>query len=126
MKRFILTPLAEQDLNEIWDYIGSDSVEAASRVLDKIEAAIDRITEHPGLGHLREDLADSRHRFYLVYSYLIVFRPGTEPLQIIRIIHAARDVQTILNLGSSDVNLLEILRNAPDRPADPGDDLESA
>jgi plasmid stabilization system protein ParE len=58
MKRFLLTPLAEQDLNEIWEYIGDDSVEAANRVLGKIESAIYRLTEHPGLGHLREDLAD--------------------------------------------------------------------
>ncbi len=102
MKRFVLTPLAEQDLNEIWEYIGDDSVEAANRVLGKIEAAIYRLAEHPGLGHLREDLADNRHRFYLVYSYLIVFRPGTDPLQIIRGLHAARDVQTLLGLPSED------------------------
>lgn len=102
MKRFVLTLLAEQDLNEIWEYIGDDSVEAANRVLGKIEAAIYRLAEHPGLGHLREDLADSRHRFYLVYFYLIVFRPGTDPLQIIRILHAARDVQTILSLAAEE------------------------
>ncbi len=105
MKRFVLTPLAEQDLNEIWEYIGDDSVEAANRVLSKIEAAIYRLTEHPGLGHLREDLADSRHRFYLVYSYLIVFRPGTDPLQVIRVLHAARDVQTILDLTTEEAEL---------------------
>lgn len=50
MKRFLLTPLAEQDLLEIWEYIGDDSVESANRVLGKIEAAIYRLTEHPGLG----------------------------------------------------------------------------
>lgn len=102
MKRFVLTPLAEQDLNEIWDHIGDDNVEAANGVLGKIEAAIYRLTEHPGLGHLREDLADSRHRFYLVYSYLIVFRPGTDPLQIIRVLHAARDVQSILSIPAAE------------------------
>ncbi|HZY61284.1 MAG TPA: type II toxin-antitoxin system RelE/ParE family toxin [Edaphobacter sp.] len=102
MNRFVLTPLAEQDLNEIWGYIGDDSVEAANNVLSKIEAAIYRLAEHPGLGHLREDLADRRHRFYLVYSYLIVFRSGTDPLQIIRVLHAARDVQTILGLTAEE------------------------
>ncbi len=75
MKRFVLTPLAEQDLNEIWDFIGEDRIETANGVLGKIEEAIYRLANHPGLGHLREDLADSRHRFYLVYSWLIVFRP---------------------------------------------------
>jgi plasmid stabilization system protein ParE len=104
MKRFVLTPLAEQDLNEIWEYIGSDSVETANRVLGKIEAAIYKLTENPGLGHLREDLADRRHQFYLVYSYLIIYRLGTDPLQIIRVLHAARDVQTHLRLTPEEEN----------------------
>ena len=104
MKRFVLTPLAEQDLNEIWEYIGGDSTESANRALGKIEAAIYRLTENPGLGHLREDLADRRHRFYLVYSYLIVYRVGTDPLQIIRVLHAARDVQTSLRMTLEEEN----------------------
>ena len=52
----------------------------------------------PGIGHLRVDLADRRHRFFLVYSYLIVYRSQTKPLQVIRVLHAARDVQEILGL----------------------------
>jgi len=43
-------------------------------------------------------LADKRHRFLLVYSYLIVYRPASVPLQIIRVLHAAQDVQNILEL----------------------------
>jgi plasmid stabilization system protein ParE len=58
MKRFALAPLAEQDLNEIWKYIGGDSGEVANRVLGKIEAAIYKLTENPSLGHLREGLSD--------------------------------------------------------------------
>jgi plasmid stabilization system protein ParE len=34
MKPFILTPQAEQDISDIWDYIAADSIEAADRVLD--------------------------------------------------------------------------------------------
>jgi plasmid stabilization system protein ParE len=33
MKRFILTPRARQDLNDIWDYIANDNIEAADRVI---------------------------------------------------------------------------------------------
>ena len=33
MKRFVLTPRAEQDVSDIWDYIADDSIEAADRVL---------------------------------------------------------------------------------------------
>lgn len=49
--------------------------------------------------HRREELTDQRHRFFGVYSYLIVYRHETEPLQIIRVLHAARDVQSILGLA---------------------------
>jgi plasmid stabilization system protein ParE len=99
MKPFVLTPRAEQDLSDIWDYIAADSVDAADRVLTALERAIYKLSKSPGLGHWREDLADKRHRFFLVYSYLIVYRPETKPLQVIRVLHAARDIQSILGFG---------------------------
>ena len=102
MKPFILTPLAEQDVSEIWDYIANDSIEAADRVLAALEKIMHRLAKNPGIGHMRKDLADCRHRFFLVYSYLIVYRFEIEPLQVIRVLHAARDVQTILGLTSEE------------------------
>jgi plasmid stabilization system protein ParE len=33
MKAIVLTPRAAQDVSDIWDYIASDSAEAADRVL---------------------------------------------------------------------------------------------
>jgi plasmid stabilization system protein ParE len=96
MKRFILTRRAKQDVNEIWDYIADDNIEAADRVLDALDNAMFKLAKNPGIGHFREELADRRHRFFVVYSYLIVYRHETKPVQIIRVIHAARDVQSIL------------------------------
>lgn len=60
------------------------------------------LAKSPGIGHLREDLADRRHRFFLKYSYLIVYRYETIPLQIIRVLHATRDIQSILGLTSEE------------------------
>ena len=100
MNPFILTPRAEQDVSDIWDYIADDSIEAADRVLAALEKAMLRLAKNPGIGHLREELADRRHRFFLVYSYLIVYRFETKPLQVIRVLHAARDVQSIFGLIS--------------------------
>jgi len=96
MKRFILTPRAKQDVNDIWDYIANDNIEAADRVLDALDNAMIRLATNPGIGHWRDELTDKRHRFLLVYSYLIVYRHKTKPLQIIRVLHAARDVQSML------------------------------
>jgi antitoxin ParD1/3/4/toxin ParE1/3/4 len=63
-----------------------------------LERTLFKLARNPGIGHWREELADKRHKFFLVYSYLIVYRHETKPLQIIRILHAARDVQSILGL----------------------------
>jgi len=59
-----------------------------------------RLARQPGIGHLREDLADRRHRFFLVHSCLIVYRAATKPLQVIRVLHAARNVQALLGIPS--------------------------
>jgi plasmid stabilization system protein ParE len=96
-RRFVLTPAADQDLNDIWDYIAADNIEAADRVLSALETAFQRLADGPALGHYREDLADKRHRFDSVFSYLIVYRWEANPLQIIRILHAARDVPRLLS-----------------------------
>jgi plasmid stabilization system protein ParE len=102
MKRFILTPRAKQDVSGIWDCIADDNIEAVDRVLDALHNAMVKLAKNPGIGHWREELADKRHPFFLVYSYLIVYRHETKPLQIIRVLHAARDVQNILGLAQEE------------------------
>ena len=98
MTPFVLTRLARQDLEEIWDYVAADDPNAAERVLTNIEATIRKLAKTPGLGHFREDLADRRHRFFLVHSYLIIYRPSTRLSEIIRVLHASRDIRDLLGL----------------------------
>lgn len=102
MKPYVLTQRAKQDIEDIWEYIAADSLGAADRVYGSLENALDRLAKHPGIGHMREDLADRRYRFLLVYNYLIVYLYETRPLQVIRVLHAARDIQSILGLISSE------------------------
>ena len=102
MKPFILTPRAEQDLSDIWDYIAGDSIEAADRVLAALEKALHKLAKNPGIGHRREELADRRHHFFPVHSYLIVYRFEAKPLQVLRVLHAARDVQSLLGLTGEE------------------------
>jgi plasmid stabilization system protein ParE len=48
-------PDAFADLNEIWEFIAQDSVDAANRVLDEIQSAINILADYPLTGHLRSD-----------------------------------------------------------------------
>lgn len=54
MKRVILTQRARQDVEDIWNYIADDSIKAADRVLDALEAAMVKLAKNPGIGHWRE------------------------------------------------------------------------
>ncbi len=97
--RFILAAAARADLREISDYIRLDSPAAAQRVRQELRAAMQRLAGMPGLGHMREDLAaiDPALRFFSVYSYLIIYRTETDPLEVVRVLHGARDVRRILD-----------------------------
>jgi antitoxin ParD1/3/4/toxin ParE1/3/4 len=96
MSGFKLSPEAFRDIEEIWEFIAEDNLDAADRVREKIFTACEKIAELPGMGHLRKDLADEALRFWPVYSYLIIYRPDVEPLEIVRVLHGARDVERLL------------------------------
>ena len=96
MKPYRLTSAAKLDLAEIHEYIRYDSPQAARRVVLRIRQAAQRLAEFPAIGHVREDLTDRSFRFWPVYAYLIVYRPDSQPLEIVRILHGARDAQRLL------------------------------
>lgn len=43
--------------------------------------------------HLRPDLTPEDVRFWSVFKYLVIYRPGTKPLEIVRVLHGNRDVR---------------------------------
>ena len=97
MKRYTLSKPAERDLDEIKDYIAEQgSPEAARKVLRNLKAAMHLLARNPGVGHLREDLTDHPVRFWPVYSYLIIYRTEIGPIEIVRVVHASRDIPTLL------------------------------
>lgn len=96
MADFVLTPAAEGDIVGILDYIEQDNPSAAIRVREALLDAMRLLAEHPGIGHTRADLADEVVRFWPVFSYLVIYRPDTHPIQIVRVLHGKRDVRRLL------------------------------
>jgi plasmid stabilization system protein ParE len=94
---YVLAPQAALDLFEIWFFIRE---QASLAVAERVEAAIRGkmafLAENSGAGHYRKDLTDQKVKFFPVYSFLIVYRPNTRPLQIASILHGRRDVERIL------------------------------
>jgi toxin ParE1/3/4 len=85
------TAQAEDDLIEIWIYIAQDNPGAADRVLDDIEERFHALADNPLMGRLRPEIAPEL-RYFTVGKYLILYRTVLDGVQIVRIIHGARDL----------------------------------
>lgn len=94
---FALTPAASQDINDIVDFVYENSgLNQAHRVHRKLADGFRKIGEHPGIGHPRPELIDESVRVYTVYSFLVIYRSDTKPVEILRIIHGARDLNAAM------------------------------
>jgi plasmid stabilization system protein ParE len=99
MSEWQLTAPAEDDLFNIWSYVTRNNPEAANRIERAIFRACDLLSKSPLAGSIREYLTIRSVRFWVVqpYSnYLLVYDPATKPVQILRIVHAARDLRSEL------------------------------
>jgi len=98
MSRYVLTPQAQQDLQHIRDYLLAEAGARIARyVLSSIVSACRTLAGTPGLGHRRQDLTPREEtRFWPVFSYLIVYRIDKKPLTVIAIVHAKRNLESLL------------------------------
>lgn len=97
MSRYILGVEAAQDVINIWEYIAPDNVDAADRLIANLFAAFDQLAEMPHLGHEREDLTDRSLLFWLVGSYLIIYRATQPAIEIVAVTRGSRDVPSLLS-----------------------------
>lgn len=96
MNQFVLTQAAKGDLLKILEYIEDDNPNAILKVVDALDDAMQLLAESPGIGHLRPDLTRQDVRFWSVFRYLVIDRPDTNPLEIVRVLHGKRDLRRLL------------------------------
>ncbi len=95
MKKARLSDQAKEDLAGIWEYIAQDNPSAADRLLQKLVKQCASIAETPGMGRMREELRPAL-RSFSVGNYLIFYRQIPEGIAVFRIIHGARELETLL------------------------------
>ena len=95
MSGFVLHPEAYADLNEIWEYIAADNLDAADRVREEIYAAIRSLVAFPRTGHNRPDLTTRPLRFQSLRDYVIAYAPDEKPLAVIAVLHGRRSPRVI-------------------------------
>lgn len=99
--RYILSPEAERDIEQIRDYyLEAAGARVARHVLGQITQALRFLAASPGAGHRRDDLTDEDVKFWPVLSYLIAYDTAMRPIGIARVLHAARDLETLFQRSS--------------------------
>lgn len=102
--RFQFTVQATHDLDCIWAFISASSQEAADRVEQEILDTCGQLASSPLIGHKRSDITALPVRFWTLPrypNYAIVYRPETQPLQVIAVLHNRRDLKRSLEERNS-------------------------
>lgn len=98
MPPIVQRPRALADLAEIWDYIADDSEERADAFIDLLDRKIHALARQPSIGRAREELAEGL-RSFPVDRYIIFYRPTPKGIEIIRVLHGARDLEPLFQEG---------------------------
>ncbi len=93
MLRILKRPEAENDIEEIWLYIAQDNVDNADKLLDEIEETSRKLAQFINMGRNRDELHAGLKSFP-VGKYVIYYLPISGGLEIVRILHGMRDIDT--------------------------------
>lgn len=86
---------AENDLLEAWLYVAEDSVIAADRMLDQIEAEVIRLLDQPLMGRERNELSPGIRSWPTSTPYILFYFPNEHGVVVARVLHHARDIPAI-------------------------------
>ncbi|MBU2643682.1 type II toxin-antitoxin system RelE/ParE family toxin [bacterium] len=89
---------AEEDLDEIFDYILNDRPTAVVSVLEKFDESISRLVQNPEIGVVPKDerLKSLGYRMLIIDKYLVFYVIKGKVVQIRRIIHGARQYNHLI------------------------------
>ena len=90
------TPTADHDLVQISTHIANDNPTAAFRWLDEMQQVCDLLAGQPGIGQQVQTNRLGQVRRHAVGNYLIYYRPITDGVEILHIVHGARDQDRIV------------------------------
>jgi toxin ParE1/3/4 len=86
---------AREDLLEIWTRVAAESPNAADRIFDRLEASIRTLEDSPEAGLTRPDIAADA-RMLVVRPHLVLHRIVRGGVQVVRVVHGARQIDETL------------------------------
>ena len=98
MKPVLIRPSADADADEIFNWIARDDPAAAERLVRRIFEAARRLANFPESGTPRPELGPEA-RSIVVGKYVVLYRVGPDSVDILRIVHGARELGALLVEG---------------------------
>jgi toxin ParE1/3/4 len=96
MSRVRLSLEASRDLEEIEDYISQDNPDAAVRLVLLVRKKCELLSQQPGIGRDRSDVFSGLRGFPLG-NYVIFYRPASDGIEVVRVLHGARDIPELFD-----------------------------
>lgn len=96
MPKITIRPLAFDDLAEIWNYIAEDSQNRADVFIDSIDKKFNELAQLPHIGRSRDELLPGLCSFP-VGRYIIFYLIIPNGMEVVRVLHASRDIDDQLN-----------------------------
>jgi antitoxin ParD1/3/4/toxin ParE1/3/4 len=97
-KPFVLTPTARADLSDILEDLAVDRPEAAHTLYERFYDGFRTLARSPGVGHYHDELLGRKYRFWNLYPYVVVYAWEARPIQVVSIVHGARDLAVFFTL----------------------------
>jgi toxin ParE1/3/4 len=94
MREIRLANSAQLDLLDIWLYESAKSTETADRQIDEITALYENLRDFPEMGRSRDELFPG-YRSFPKGQFLIFYRLIPEGIEIVRVLHGARNLDQI-------------------------------
>ncbi len=89
--RYILSPQAQRDLEEIWDYTSTQwGLAQAETYIRGFQTAIETVAENPKRGRPCDEIRPGYFKFS-VGSHILFYRLTVDALDVVRILHARMD-----------------------------------
>ncbi|MEW6129552.1 MAG: type II toxin-antitoxin system RelE/ParE family toxin [Acidobacteriota bacterium] len=96
MKKCIFSRPAQKDFQNIYDYIAEIDEDAALDFTTRLQLMCDNLAKMPQMGRARDDLKKGLRSFF-IESYVIFYQITGTDIQIIRVLHSARNIERIFS-----------------------------
>jgi len=87
--KVIWSPRAERELDEIWECIAADSVDAADRIAERLRSISHLLVDHPHIGRAGR-VGGTRELVVTGTPYILIYRVGEDQVDITHVLHGAR------------------------------------